>query len=309
MSSSPKSNMKDIKMFPQIEEEPEDSGLEVSSKFTVERVTLDPKTTSPTNKENQCTDDVFLEDFPQVPVIITEDCGSPAADNGHAMVNENGNATHSSDKSSRSSTRTWSGKRAESPTDGRIRRKSGDDVLTSNTGRKTHINLFDAFRPRSKSEASKNKKPTIISSVKNSIQNSLHLHPSSTHGQKNTPVSSSSSDKHNKHDMVGDSHKKTSMAAKVMDMFRSRSHSMTNDPRHRDGSPKIQRHYHYPAYASSHGYPGHYATITSASVQGALLRRQALDAAQRRASLGGHRSLDGALDTHSAILFRESRGY
>lgn len=46
---------------------------------------------------------------------------------------------------------------------------------------------------------------------------------------------------------------------------------------------------------------------------GAWLRKHALEAAQRRASLGGsHLSVDtvGAYDhpTHAAILFRESRG-
>lgn len=49
------------------------------------------------------------------------------------------------------------------------RRKSGDDVLSSVSPSRKAQALLDAFRPRSKSDASKNKKPTIISQMKNAM--------------------------------------------------------------------------------------------------------------------------------------------
>lgn len=296
-------------MFPQIEEEqePEEAGTEDSK--AVQSKALKSSDGAMPFQKGRWSPSVEkksqLKDPPSatvLPVIVTEDCELDSAGTKNTMGNDTDDVNVKP--------RTWSmsakrGVATLSVQDGRVRRKSGDDILTaSSSTKKTASHLFDAFRPRSKSDASKAKKPTIISSVKNSIHNTLHPSNQSKGTEKHHHSDSHHSEQ--KDGMVGD-HKKTSMAAKVMDMFRARSHSMSSDSRHKVSSPQQQRRY-YPGYASSHGYPGHYATITSASVQGALLRRQALDAAQRRASLGGHRSLDGALDTHSAILFRESRG-
>lgn len=56
------------------------------------------------------------------------------------------------------------------------RRKSGDDILTQSSPsvqspRKSTPTLFDAFRPRSKSDASRAKKPTtLIAQMKNVVQ-------------------------------------------------------------------------------------------------------------------------------------------
>lgn len=56
------------------------------------------------------------------------------------------------------------------------RRKSGDEILTQSapsvqSPRKTTPTIFDAFRPRSKSDASKAKKPaTLITQMKNAVQ-------------------------------------------------------------------------------------------------------------------------------------------
>lgn len=53
------------------------------------------------------------------------------------------------------------------------RRKSGDDILnqTVQSPRKATPTIFDAFRPRSKSDASRTKKPsTLIAQMKNAVQ-------------------------------------------------------------------------------------------------------------------------------------------
>lgn len=192
---------------------------------------------------------------------------------------------------------------------GRTRRKSGDDQLTSTGSSSPHRKtlLFDAFRSKNKSDISKGKK-SVISSVKQSLHSTFHSQSNNHHKSESK-------------DMPGDHKKgssksggsetggKLSAMTRMMDMFRTRSHSLSSDSRNKVGSPKPQRHYQ--AYSSSQGYPGHYATITGASVQGAWLRKHALEAAQRRASLGGsHLSVDAAYDypTHASIIFRESRG-
>lgn len=57
------------------------------------------------------------------------------------------------------------------------RRKSGDDILnqTVQSPRKATPTIFDAFRPRSKSDASRTKKPsTLIAQMKNAVQVSDH---------------------------------------------------------------------------------------------------------------------------------------
>ena len=47
------------------------------------------------------------------------------------------------------------------------RRRSGGDETASPTRKSA---LFDAFRPRSKSDASKTRKPSIIANMKNAVQ-------------------------------------------------------------------------------------------------------------------------------------------
>lgn len=54
------------------------------------------------------------------------------------------------------------------------RRKSGDDILTNVSPSRKAQTFFDAFRPRSKSDASKTKKPSnIISQMKNAMHVSV----------------------------------------------------------------------------------------------------------------------------------------
>lgn len=57
----------------------------------------------------------------------------------------------------------------------RQRRKSGDDVLNATTKEKDKKKdatpgFLESLRPRSKSDASRGKKPNIISTVKNAVQ-------------------------------------------------------------------------------------------------------------------------------------------
>ena len=65
-----------------------------------------------------------------------------------------------------SGTRSGSNSRSNSRSNSAERRRSGDD--TASPTRKTA--LFDAFRPRSKSDASKARKPSIIANMKNAVQ-------------------------------------------------------------------------------------------------------------------------------------------
>ncbi|PSN45132.1 hypothetical protein C0J52_18286, partial [Blattella germanica] len=121
----------------------------------------------------------------------------------------------------------------------RQRRKSGDDILhqqqASSPSRKP-ATILDAFRPRSKSDASRTKKPTsagstIISQMKSAMQHSLNM--SSSPSSKST--SSDSSSHHNHLDSssshptgrprAGSESSGRGPVSKVMDMFRHRSHS------------------------------------------------------------------------------------
>ncbi|XP_023703907.1 5'-AMP-activated protein kinase subunit gamma-2 isoform X6 [Cryptotermes secundus] len=189
----------------------------------------------------------------------------------------------------------------------RQRRKSGDDILhqqqASSPSRKP-ATILDAFRPRSKSDASRAKKPgsagsTIISQMKSAMQHSLNM--------SSSPSNKSSSDSSSHHNHVESSSCHTQgrpragsesssgrgAVSKVMDMFRHRSHSAVSA----DDKRKARTAAHQQQIAA----------------QSALLRRSSLDPDRRRLSLGTttthHRASDVSLDPHhAAILFRDSRG-
>lgn len=173
----------------------------------------------------------YFKDSLLVPVIVTEDTSGDSMESTDGE--ENGTRPRTLVLSS-------TGKLPVQTKDGRIRRKSGDDVLNSNSSTHRKSLLFDAFRPRSKSDISKTKKPSVISSVKQSIHNTFH---------------SQSNHKGNSHSGSGDlkdmpsDHKKSSRSggegkasamSRVMDMFRARSHSLSSDSRNKAGSPKPQ---------------------------------------------------------------------
>ncbi|XP_059470970.1 5'-AMP-activated protein kinase subunit gamma-2 isoform X3 [Neocloeon triangulifer] len=183
----------------------------------------------------------------------------------------------------------------EKTKDGRQRRKSGDDILTSSPSRKP-VPLFEAFRPRSKSDASKNKRPTIISHMKSAMQHSLMA----ATREPSLPESPGSSSANQASDLRprprSGSESSKGAVSKVIDMFRYRSHSaLSAEDKRKARAAAHQQHV--------------------AAAQSAMLRRGSLDPTNRRLSLGGgsaHRSnssdcslLDPA---HAAILFRDSRG-
>ncbi|XP_063223688.1 5'-AMP-activated protein kinase subunit gamma-2 isoform X2 [Bacillus rossius redtenbacheri] len=183
------------------------------------------------------------------------------------------------------------------------RRRSGDDVLAQAQAQSPSRNhaIFDAFRPRSKSDASRAKKPgaTIISQMKSVVQHSLMSAPAASRG---SPESA-----HHGHaggggdppaqaggrPRAGSDGSSRGAVSKVMDMFRHRSHSAVSaeDKRKARAAALHQQ---------------------QVAAQSALLRRSSLDPDRRRLSLvtsTPHRASDASLDPHhAAILFRDSRG-
>ncbi|XP_024868187.1 lisH domain-containing protein C1711.05-like [Temnothorax curvispinosus] len=131
-----------------------------------------------------------------------------------------------------SGTRSGSTSRSNSRSNSAERRKSGggtDD--TASPTRKPA--LFDAFRPRSKSDASK-RKPSIIANMKSAVQHSLHRgsHGSSSvdvHTEKEHHRESQKEQKENKEQGSGrpraGSESSRNPVSKVMDLIRHRSHS------------------------------------------------------------------------------------
>ncbi|XP_044730606.1 uncharacterized protein LOC123293765 isoform X2 [Chrysoperla carnea] len=203
----------------------------------------------------------------------------------------------SSNKNKKSGSRSGSASRSSS----QERRKSGDrDDQMPSPSRKQ--NIFDAFRPRSKSDASKNKKQgTLMSHMKSAMQHSFmpihsrHHHKVAKDGSAHPVIrDADNSDPQYYHTVTaavsrprGDPSR--SPMTRVMDIFRNRSHStaqVTEDKR-KNRAAQVQQ-------------------------QSAHLRRTSLDPDRRRLSLGTtvpHRASDAFLDPHhAAILFRDSRG-
>lgn len=137
----------------------------------------------------------------------------------------------------------------------RMRRKSGDDVLSACSS--FHKNaIFDAFRPRSKSD-SKGKKPNIVSVLKNSMMSSASPSSSRKNFYRKTPPlspltlpspvysdsggsNSESVRENNSSDFLKrpkdpDNFNilRSSPVSKVMDMFRVRSSSLSGDSANR----------------------------------------------------------------------------
>ncbi|XP_067006467.1 5'-AMP-activated protein kinase subunit gamma-2 isoform X2 [Anabrus simplex] len=254
-----------------------------------------------------------------LPVIsVTEDVdgsamsheqGRPRAGTWSIAQSRHLHAAHGSSSSAGSAASSGS-----SGNSGGQRRKSGDDILTQTAAASSSPSasspsrkpaLFDAFRPRSKSDASRSKKPnTIISQMRSAMQHSLmSSSPSSGRGSSSSGESSS----HNHHSSsesanqpshgrprAGSESSGKGPVSKVMEMFRHRSHSAVSAEDKRK------------ARAAAH----HHQQLAA---QSALLRRSSLDPERRRLSLGTttipHRASDASLDPHhAAILFRDSRG-
>ncbi|XP_064463420.1 5'-AMP-activated protein kinase subunit gamma-1-like isoform X2 [Ornithodoros turicata] len=174
----------------------------------------------------------------------------------------------------------------------RSRRQSGDDVLVTSPSRKPSGALFDAFRPRSKSDSkgSSGKRPTNLMSA---LRSSVHNHgwfptrePLSKEvngGHALTPPLTSPGALFDggtlefRRPRSGSDSRGT--VSKVMDLFRGRSQSVSVDGK----SKKF---------------------AVSNSQSGSLLRRHSVEPERRRGSVGHQRSLD-SLDHHTALIHRE----
>nr|XP_031848505.1 uncharacterized protein LOC116433964 isoform X2 [Nomia melanderi] len=197
-----------------------------------------------------------------------------------------------------SGTRSGSTSRSNSRSSSVERRRSGGTVDdTASPTRKPA--LLDAFRPRSKSDASK-RKPSIIANMKSAVQHSLHR---GSHGSSSIDVRTDkdhhkdSKDHKEGKEIMGrpraGSESSRNPVSKVMDLIRHRSHSALTGEDKRKARTAAQ----------------HQAQIAA---QGAI-RRSSLDPGARRFSLGTpaipHRASDACLDpVHAAILFRDARG-
>ncbi|XP_015586560.1 dentin sialophosphoprotein [Cephus cinctus] len=267
-----------------------------------------------------------------LPTIVTEDVDKSAQDQGHRpragtwgshsrnirkpstgsapssgkstplpQQLEPASSSSSSGKGGRKTSGTHSGStsRSNSRSNSTERRRSGDD--TASPTRKPA--LFDAFRPRSKSDASKTRKPSIIANMKSAVQHSLYR---SSHGSSSVDVNTEK-DHHKDHKDHKDhkegkeqsgrpragSESSRNPVSKVMDLIRHRSHSSLSSEDKRKARAAAQHQ-------------------SQVAVQSAL-RRSSVDPGARRLSLGTpavpHRASDALLDpVHAAILFRDSRG-
>ncbi|GLV41653.1 SNF4/AMP-activated protein kinase gamma subunit [Carabus blaptoides fortunei] len=194
---------------------------------------------------------------------------------------------HSSGKHS-SGSRSGSASRSSS---GERRKSNEDPGQTQSPSRKP--GMLDAFRPRSKSDASKKKSGTLMSHMKSAMQHTGLMHHRTKVAKDGSahPVKDGTSHTQYYHTVTAASSSQSrSPMTKVMDIFRNRSHAtVTADDRQKKRSQQHQQ-----------------------STQGAHIRRTSLDPDRRRQSLGtviAHRASDAFLDPHhAAILFRDSRG-
>ncbi|XP_043681836.1 dentin sialophosphoprotein-like isoform X2 [Vespula pensylvanica] len=198
-----------------------------------------------------------------------------------------------------SGTRSGSTSRSNSRSNSAERRRSGGGTVDDTASPTRKPALFDAFRPRSKSDASK-RKPSIIANMKSAVQHSLHR---GSHGSSSSDVhtekehhrdtrESRESKEQSSRPRAG-SESSRNPVSKVMDLIRHRSHSALSAEDKRKARAAAQ----------------HQAQVAA---QGAI-RRSSLDPGPRRLSLGTpaipHRASDACLDPiHAAILFRDARG-
>ncbi|XP_076349385.1 5'-AMP-activated protein kinase subunit gamma-1-like isoform X2 [Tachypleus tridentatus] len=233
-----------------------------------------------------------------LPIIVTEDF-----DKMDTPEESSSGKTKSHDR-----TRSLSGGTSkmaslrEALTHNRMRRPSGDDVLSAITpARKAAI--FESTRPRSKSD-SKRQRPTIISTIKNSVQQTFSSSSSSSTGGGSSTKSPTETTSHlpssygpgstgNQLDpfVQGDfrrprsgSDSKGGPVSKVIEMFRHRSHSISVDITSKK-----------------------FSSNSGSSLSGVFMRRHSVDPDRRRGSVG-RRSLDG-WDHHTILIHRtDSRG-
>ncbi|XP_042897528.1 5'-AMP-activated protein kinase subunit gamma-2 isoform X3 [Parasteatoda tepidariorum] len=148
------------------------------------------------------------------------------------------------------------------PATGRMRRQSGDDVLTR-VSPSRRAALFEHFRPRSKSD-SKGKRPTFLTSLKNSIfspqrKTSLEAEP--------PPLEPLQPGGDYRQRSRSGSETRGGTMSKMIDLFRSRSNSLSIDSRSKK-------------------------PLSSIVPPNALLRRHSVDPDKRRRPFSTYRSLE-----------------
>ncbi|KAK0167210.1 hypothetical protein PV327_004639 [Microctonus hyperodae] len=193
-------------------------------------------------------------------------------------------------------TRSNSNSRSNSRSNSVERRRSDD---TASPTRKNA--LFDAFRPRSKSDASKTRKPSIIANMKNAVQNSLHRgyssHASSSNDVNVEKESHKSSKDHKESRDHGRWRTSTESSrnpvSKVIDLLRHRSANATSIEEKRRARVAAQ----------------HQAHMAAQSAQRRGLQEPSHGRLQLCVPPVAHRASDISLDpAHAAMLFRNSRG-
>ncbi|XP_054706325.1 5'-AMP-activated protein kinase subunit gamma-2-like isoform X2 [Uloborus diversus] len=192
-----------------------------------------------------------------------------------------GGTTHKTLPPSSNSSATSSRESSSGSITGRFRRQSGDDA-----GKKSATALFDAFRPRSKSD-SKSKRPTFMSSLRSSMMSSgsgslsrsAVVSPTSPLAMHSTPPGGNVLVEPHRPRSGSDSR---GAVSKMFEMLRNRSQSVTSDLKNKT---KL-------------------GTNTSSSISsGALLRRHSIDPDRRKAS-GNQIAGRSADDHHTALIHR-----
>lgn len=184
---------------------------------------------------------------------------------------------------------------------GRFRRQSGDDVHV----KKSSNTLFDAFRPRSKSD-SKSKRPTFMSSLRSSMMASGGSLSRSTVVSPTSPLATHSTPPQQNNTtailLAAEPHRPRSgsdsrgAVSKMFEMLRHRSQSVTSDLKTKT---KLGTN-----TTSSSTTTTPTTTHSSNSSSGALLRRHSIDPDRRRATSGHQNTSKSFDDHHTALIHR-----
>ncbi|XP_013777899.1 5'-AMP-activated protein kinase subunit gamma-like [Limulus polyphemus] len=277
--------MKELKKFPQIAEESEETLLNLREEDEKSENTSSQGESDSTSSFSSSTKSFVDNQSLVVPKILTVDFDKMSL-------------SAEGDSNTRNRMRSLSGGTSKMSNTSRSRRISGDDV-TAGGGPSRKTNIFDSFRPRSKSDSKRNR-PTFISTLRTSVQHTLSS-PTSGGSGGNSPKSpvhslppiycspsmfnpSNQADSSDFKRPRSGSESKSGPVSKMMGMIRNRSHSVSAETAAK-------------RFGSSFG----------AQSAGAFLRRQLGDPEKRRTSIG-HRSFEGC-DHHRALIHRsDSKG-
>ncbi|XP_017300257.2 5'-AMP-activated protein kinase subunit gamma-2 isoform X3 [Diaphorina citri] len=245
-----------------------------------------------------------------LPTIVTED-----------VDNSNSGSQH------RQRSGTWGQSRSGRTTPPIIKsnfkdkRKCGEDSGSnseSQSPKKGSASVFDAIRPRSKSDASSKpakKGGNIITHVKNAVQNSLMSSGSKTNHSSGASIVSDSKDNLSSGKQK---HEENHVWNGTVSRPRADSDSSNNNKGAVTKVIELFRHRSQSAVSAEDKRKARAAAIHQQQIaaQSALLRRSSLDPDRRRLSLGtvnsSYRGSSDLLDLHhavnAAVLFRDSRG-